>query len=179
MESEGSPVRFPPSSWNDHLQTIRRDHRTNNLCEGWNNQFAWLVGHSHPTKWNCNAALQKDARSSNLAKKNLASIQLFIPLWMQGCSTFVYDIATVIYHGWFFYARAPTTYSYRDGSKKMVLPVFFNFNWINTANWQNIFLQLRLTNCTHCAWNKISLYSHCLWLFCHLYLRNRIQMEDL
>ncbi len=50
--SEGSPARFPPSTWNVHLQTIRRDHRINNLCEGWNNKFARLVGHSHPTTWN-------------------------------------------------------------------------------------------------------------------------------
>ncbi len=58
--SEGSPARFPPSTWNVHLQTLRRDHRTNNLCEEWNNKFARLVGHSHPTTWNCIAALQKD-----------------------------------------------------------------------------------------------------------------------
>ncbi len=56
--SEGSPARFPPSTWNVHLQTLRRDHRTNNLCEGWNNKVARLVGHSHPTTWNCIAALQ-------------------------------------------------------------------------------------------------------------------------
>ncbi len=35
-----------------------RDHRANNLCEGWNNKFTRLVGHSHPTTWNCIAALQ-------------------------------------------------------------------------------------------------------------------------
>ncbi len=29
-------------------------------------------------------------------------IQLYIPLWMQGWSTFVYDIVTVKYHGWIF-----------------------------------------------------------------------------
>ncbi len=57
---EGSPPRFPPSTWNVHLQTLRRDHRTNNLCEGWNKKFARLVGHSHPTTWNCIAALKKD-----------------------------------------------------------------------------------------------------------------------
>ncbi len=61
-----------------------------------------------------------DAQSSNLklAKKNLASIQLLIPLWLQGCSTFVYDIATVNYRDWILYDLAPTTYSYRDRCKK-------------------------------------------------------------
>ncbi len=43
-----------------HLQTLRRDHRTNSLCKWWNNKFAIRVGHSHPTTWNCIAALQKD-----------------------------------------------------------------------------------------------------------------------
>ncbi len=32
--SEGSPALFPPSSWNFNLQALRRDHRTNSLCEG-------------------------------------------------------------------------------------------------------------------------------------------------
>ncbi len=58
--SEGSPVQFPPSTWIAHLQTLRRDHRTNNLCEGWNNKFVRLVGHSQPTTWNGVAAMQKD-----------------------------------------------------------------------------------------------------------------------
>ncbi len=30
------------------------------LENGWNNKFARLGGHSHPTTWNCIAALQKD-----------------------------------------------------------------------------------------------------------------------
>ncbi len=34
--------------------------RTNRLCEGWNNNFARLVGHSHPTIWNYIAAFQED-----------------------------------------------------------------------------------------------------------------------
>ncbi len=54
--SEKSPALFPPSTGNVHLQTLRRDHRANNLREGWNNKFARLVGHSHTTTWNCIAA---------------------------------------------------------------------------------------------------------------------------
>ncbi len=30
--TEGSQPRFPPSTWNVRLQTLRREHRTNNLC---------------------------------------------------------------------------------------------------------------------------------------------------
>ncbi len=48
-------------------------------------------------------------------------IQLFIPLWMQGWSTFVYGIATVKYHGWIFYDLTPSTHRYRDRNKKIVL----------------------------------------------------------
>ncbi len=46
------------------FQTLQRDHRTNNLCEEWNNKFARLVGHSYPTTWNCIAALQRDETCS-------------------------------------------------------------------------------------------------------------------
>ncbi len=70
----------------------------------------------------------------------------------------------------FFDDLAPTTYSYRDHSKKWFFQLLLNFNWINTANWQTIFYTCGL---------QISLYSHCLSLFCHLDSRNRIQLEDL
>ncbi len=130
--SEVSPARFPPFIWNVHLQPLRRDYGTNNMCQRRNNKFARHVGHSRPTTWNCIAALRltkcfPDARSANLkfAKKNIASIQLFILQCMQGCSTFVYDIATVKYWGGIFYDPAPTA---AEIVAKMVLPAFFNFN---------------------------------------------------
>ncbi len=63
--------------------------------------------------------------------------------------------------------------------QKMVLPASFEFQLNQYSKLANYFLHLRLTNSTHCAWIKISLYSHCLWLFCHLDLRNRIQLGDL
>jgi hypothetical protein len=31
--------------------TVNGDARTNNMCEGWNNKFFNLVGHSHPSIW--------------------------------------------------------------------------------------------------------------------------------
>ncbi len=111
-----------------------------------------------------------DARSSNLklAKKNLASIQLFIPLWMQGYSTFVYL--------WIFYGLNPSTHRFKDRPKKLS---FFKFKLNQYNKLTNYVLHLRLTNCAHCARIKIFLYSHCLWLFCHLDLKNRTQLEDL
>jgi len=30
---------------------MRSRHRTNNVCESWNNRFEHLIGHSHPTIW--------------------------------------------------------------------------------------------------------------------------------
>jgi len=43
---------YPPETWNVHEATMRSRHRTNNICESWNNRFAHLIGHSHPTIWN-------------------------------------------------------------------------------------------------------------------------------
>jgi hypothetical protein len=34
---------YPPETWNVHTAD------TNNICENWNNRFAHLIGHSHPT----------------------------------------------------------------------------------------------------------------------------------
>ncbi len=62
--SGGSRSRFPPSPGNAHFQTHRAEHGTNNLCEGWNNKFSILVGHSHPTFWNRIAGPQKDEAAS-------------------------------------------------------------------------------------------------------------------
>ena len=34
-----SPHMFPPVIWNVHDATVNGDARTNNMCEGWNNNF--------------------------------------------------------------------------------------------------------------------------------------------
>ena len=44
-----SAPAFPPAVWNVHQTTLDNEHRTNNICEGWNNAFAHLVGHDHPS----------------------------------------------------------------------------------------------------------------------------------
>ncbi|KAK8381301.1 hypothetical protein O3P69_018409 [Scylla paramamosain] len=54
------PPRFPPEIWNVHEATIRDESRTNNLCEGWNNRYSRLVGHSHPTIWRAIQWIQAD-----------------------------------------------------------------------------------------------------------------------
>ena len=46
-----SRPRFPPALWNVHDATINNEPRTNNQCEGYNNRFAYLVGHTHPDIW--------------------------------------------------------------------------------------------------------------------------------
>ncbi len=58
--SEGSPTRFPLSTWNVHLQNLRRDQGTIKVCERRNNKFVRLIEHSHTTTWNCIAALQEN-----------------------------------------------------------------------------------------------------------------------
>jgi len=45
------PPIFSPSTWNVHNTTLVGGHRTNNMTEGWNNRFAKLCGHKHPTIW--------------------------------------------------------------------------------------------------------------------------------
>jgi hypothetical protein len=37
--------------WNVHDATVNGDARTNNMCEGWNDNFFNLVGHAHPSIW--------------------------------------------------------------------------------------------------------------------------------
>ena len=40
---------YPPAVWNVHTATMMNNPRTNNVCESWNNKFACLVGHHHPS----------------------------------------------------------------------------------------------------------------------------------
>jgi len=43
-----------------HTITLEGGSRTNNVCEGWNNGFSKLVGHSHLTVWRAIDSIQKD-----------------------------------------------------------------------------------------------------------------------
>lgn len=56
----GKQPLFPPSVWNVHEATLNNTHRTNNVCESWNNKFSHLVGHHNPSIWTVLEALQKD-----------------------------------------------------------------------------------------------------------------------
>ena len=42
---------FLPKTWNVFEAIFNNEHRTNNICESWNNRFTHLVGDSHPTIW--------------------------------------------------------------------------------------------------------------------------------
>jgi len=55
-----SPPLFPPEMWNVHDATIAGTERTNNVCEGWNNAFAGVVGHNHPSIWTLVESIQMD-----------------------------------------------------------------------------------------------------------------------
>jgi len=55
-----SPPLFPPEVWNVHESTIAGNERTNNACEAWNNAFASVVGHHHPSIWTLIECLQMD-----------------------------------------------------------------------------------------------------------------------
>lgn len=52
---------FPPTVWNCHAATLINDARTNNVCEGYNNCLAYLVGQKHPSVWKLIETLQMEA----------------------------------------------------------------------------------------------------------------------
>ena len=61
LNSRRIPPRFHPHRWKMHEVTMADQPRTNNVCEGWNNKFHSLVGHSHPTIWKLIETLQVEA----------------------------------------------------------------------------------------------------------------------
>ncbi len=54
------PPMYPPAVWNVHEATLDDNPRTNNVCEGWNNKFANLVGYHHPSVWKVLTWFQKE-----------------------------------------------------------------------------------------------------------------------
>ena len=46
--------------WNQFLNTLRGEHRTNNICEGWSHSFNVLVGERNPKFFKSLDAIQKD-----------------------------------------------------------------------------------------------------------------------
>ena len=63
MRRTGEP-RFPLDTWNVHQTTVDDGHRTNNICESWNNGFSRLVGHKHPGLWHTIQCIQTDQLSA-------------------------------------------------------------------------------------------------------------------
>ena len=60
MKIRRVPPVFPPTTWNVYNETLNGQDRTNNLCEGWNQGFAQLVCHNHPSVWRLIEALQQE-----------------------------------------------------------------------------------------------------------------------
>ena len=54
------PPLFPPVIWNNRQITMEGGDRTNNICEGWNNGYMQLVGHTHPSFWKSIESIRKD-----------------------------------------------------------------------------------------------------------------------
>ena len=48
------------STWNVNSITLEGGSRTDNMCEGWINTFAKLVGHAHPTIWRAIDSIRKE-----------------------------------------------------------------------------------------------------------------------
>ena len=49
-----TPAIFPIAQWNVHEATLADRHRTNNICEGFNNGFSASVPSAHPVLWKVN-----------------------------------------------------------------------------------------------------------------------------
>ena len=59
MQRTNSP-RFAIDKWNVNAVTLEDGHRTNNVCESWNNAFNKLIGHKNPGLWHVISCIQKD-----------------------------------------------------------------------------------------------------------------------
>jgi len=64
---------FPPETWNVHRTTLENNHRTNNVCESWNNRFCLLVGGKHLSIWTLITKI-KNKLSADRAKFAVQSI---------------------------------------------------------------------------------------------------------
>jgi len=66
---------YQPKIWNVHESTLNGEHRTNNMCESWNNRFKHVVGHNHLTIWKLIDKMRQEI-SVNIAKIELNEIGL-------------------------------------------------------------------------------------------------------
>ena len=71
------PSMFAPQMWNQYQNTLNGRHRTNNICEGWNNSLNILVGGRNPTFYKSLDAIQKDYAAVN---RDLLRSQASTPL---------------------------------------------------------------------------------------------------
>ena len=65
---------FHPTLWNQFRNTLNGEHRTNNICEGWNHAFNILVGERNPQFYKSLDAIQKDYA---MAHRNLLASNWF------------------------------------------------------------------------------------------------------
>ncbi len=159
--SEGSPGRFPLSTWNAHLQTLRRDPRTINLCEGWNDTLARLVGHSYPTTWNCIAAPQKDKLCSRRTiiqlqcGPNIPCINWFLFDWSAGhpsegkCDQTHNHQSKGTFPQWIGWNERcrPNTWNIQSNSW-IQLTAVLKVNWLSQACWAFTPYNVELHSCT-------------------------------
>ncbi|KAK3931037.1 GPI ethanolamine phosphate transferase 1, partial [Frankliniella fusca] len=52
--------RYDPALWNTYDATLRDEHRTNNLSEGWHNRFQGVIGKNHPSIYAALGEIQKE-----------------------------------------------------------------------------------------------------------------------
>lgn len=68
----GHAPRYPPEVWNHYEAAMNRQHRTNNVSEGWHNRFQVVVGRHHPDFYSALKELQREQGDTETIVAELA-----------------------------------------------------------------------------------------------------------
>ena len=66
------PPRYEPAMWNHYEAARNKEHKTNNISEGWHNRFRIVVGKHHPDLYSCLTEFQKEQAYSETCISELA-----------------------------------------------------------------------------------------------------------
>jgi len=66
------PRRYETALWNHYEAAKNKEHKTNNISEGWHNRFQIAVGKHHPDLYSCLTEFQKEQAYSETCISELA-----------------------------------------------------------------------------------------------------------
>ncbi len=67
------PPWYPLVVWNQHTAALEVDHKTNNISEGWHNQFMILVGKHYADLYSLMNEIQKEQADSEIMVTEISS----------------------------------------------------------------------------------------------------------